>query len=153
MSNVKFLSLLAGFLLVAGVVSAGCASDAYAKACSSCSFDKDGKIDQSCSKGFQDSGTACVSTTYPIMAAKYAQGKCPDVDTCAQDLQACTAQFGSGDDKADCAEGSVGSCYATADSCVKSAAIKCGEMEKQCPGSTATFVLIFGGIAFIRIRK
>ncbi len=141
------------FLSLASVSFAGCARDAYNKACSSCSFDSNGKIDKSCQQGMQSSGTACVSAGYPIMSTQYAAGKCPQVDTCAADLQACTAQYGSGDDKADCQEGSVGVCYSSADECIKKAAIKCGEIENSCPGSSTAFVLLFAGFAFVKLRK
>jgi len=75
------------------------------------------------------------------------------VDVCAADLRSCSAQYGSGDDKADCQEGSLGVCYASADECMKKAAIKCGEIENSCPGSSTAFVLLFAGLAFVRIRK
>ncbi len=135
-------------LLFAGVSFAGCASDAYQKACASCSFDANGKIDQSCSSGYKSGGTACVSTSYPIMAGKYAAGQCPQVDVCAAELSSCTAQYSSGNDKADCTEGSVGVCYAGADQCVKSAAIKCGEVEQQCGAPTAMILMALAGALF-----
>lgn len=154
MANVKFFSLIIGLIVLAGAATAAtCASDAYRKACSSCSFDKDGRIDQSCSEGYQSSGQTCVSTAYPIMAAKYAGGKCPDVDTCAAELRSCTAQYATGNDKADCQEGSLAICYSAADQCVRSAAVKCGEIENTCPGSAATFLALFGGVAFLRTRR
>lgn len=140
-----------GLMLVLPALFAGCASDAYNKACASCTFDADGKIDQSCMGGYKASGTACVSTSYPIMAAKYARGECPAVDACAEELSSCVAQYSSGNDRADCTEGSVGVCYAAADSCTRSAAGQCGEIEKQCPGSAATFILLFAGMAFVKI--
>ncbi|MFN7991504.1 MAG: hypothetical protein U0R44_05080 [Candidatus Micrarchaeia archaeon] len=150
----KHISLMIGLIMLAGTSYAmGCAEDAYSKACNSCSFDKDGKIDQSCSSGYQSSGKTCVSTSYPIMAAKYAEGKCPDVDSCADELRSCTAQYSTGNDNADCLEGSVAVCYSAADACVRSAASKCGEIQNPCLGSTATFMLLFGGMAFLRIRK
>lgn len=145
--------VFAVLLVFASGVFAGCASDAYAKACASCSFDGYGKIDQSCSGGYQSGGTACVSASYPIMAAQYAQGKCPQVDSCADELRSCTAQYNSGNDKADCQEGSIGICYAAADQCVKQAAVKCGEIEKQCPGSSASFILLFAGLGYVAIKR
>lgn len=138
--------------LAAGLAFAGCASEAYQKACASCSFDANGKIDSSCQSGYQSSGTACVSTSYPIMSAQYAQGKCPQVDACADELRSCTSQYSTGDDRADCQEGSVGVCYSAADACTKRAAIACGEIEKQCPGTTATFLLLFLGIGALKLK-
>lgn len=140
-----------GLMFALPALFAGCASDAYGKACASCTFDAGGKIDQSCMGGYKASGTTCVSVSYPIMAAKYAKGECPAVDACAEELSSCVAQYSSGNDKADCEEGSVGVCYAAADSCTSSAARQCGEIEKQCPGSGATFILLFAGLAFVKI--
>jgi hypothetical protein len=140
-------------LALASVSFAGCAADAYSKTCASCAFDENGKVDQSCKSGYQSSGTTCVSVSYPIMAGKYAEGKCPAVDSCAEELRSCTAQYSSGNDRADCQEGSNAICYAAADECVKKAAIKCGEIEKSCPGSAAGFILLFAGLAFVKLRN
>lgn len=148
--------LFLGLVLVLALLSvsfAGCALDAYSKACNSCSFDADGKIDQSCSGGYKAGGTACVSTSYPIMSGKYAQGQCPEVDACAAELSSCSAQYSSGNDKEDCQEGSVSVCYSAADQCVKQAAIKCGEVEKQCPGANAGFVVLFALLGFAKMKK
>ncbi len=139
-------------LFLAGASFAGCAYDAYTKTCSSCPFDENGKVDQSCKSGHQSGGTSCVSASYPIMSAQYAAGKCPQVDACANELRSCTAQYASGNDREDCQEGSTAICYTAADNCVKRAAIECGEIEKQCPGSAAGFVLLLAGFAFARLR-
>jgi len=144
--------LVLGLLLVAPLAFAGCAADAYSKACASCPFDENGKTDQSCSGGYKASGTACVSASYPIMAAKYADGKCPQVDSCASELSSCVAQYSSGNDRADCQEGSVAICYSAADQCTKSAAVKCGEIESPCPGSSAGLILLLVGVGFLKIR-
>ncbi|MCI0504008.1 hypothetical protein L0Y65_04820 [Candidatus Micrarchaeota archaeon] len=150
----RLLVVSVGILaLLAGWAFAGCASDAYSKTCASCPFDENGKVDQSCKSGYQSSGTTCVSTSYPIMSAQYAQGKCPAVDGCADELRSCTAQYSSGNDKEDCMEGSASVCYSAADQCVKRAAISCGEIEKPCPGSAATFILLFAGLAFVKLRS
>ena len=139
-------------LALGSVAFAGCASDAYRKACASCSFDASGKIDKSCESGYKSSGTACVSTSYPIMAGKYASGECPAVDACAAELSSCAAQYSTGNDSEDCREGSIGVCYSAADSCVKSAAIKCGEIESPCPGSSAAFILLLAGLGFASLK-
>ncbi|NYZ73611.1 hypothetical protein H0O00_00550 [Candidatus Micrarchaeota archaeon] len=93
-----------------------------------------------------------MSTSYPIMAGKYAEGKCSAVDECASELQSCMAQYSTGDDKADCQEGSVGVCYAAADECTKQAAVKCGEIENPC-AAPAAFILLFAGLFFVRVKK
>ncbi len=146
--------ILVGLILLfmAPVAFAGCASEAYSKSCASCSFDANGKIDQSCSGGYKASGTACVSTSYPIMAGKYSAGKCPEVDACASELSSCSAQYSSGNDKSDCSEGSVAVCYSAADSCTRSAAAKCGEIESPCSTPAAILLLIAGGAMFYSRR-
>jgi hypothetical protein len=152
MSKIIMAILFLG-LVLAPLAFAGCASDSYRKACASCSFDQYGKMDQSCWGGYKASGTTCVSVSYPIMAGKYAEGKCPAIDSCASELQSCVAQYGTGDDKADCQEGSLAVCYAAADVCTKQAAVKCGEIESPCPGSSATFILLFAGLFYVRMRN
>lgn len=131
-----------GLLFLTGIVSAGCATDAYSKSCSSCSFDQHGKMDSSCYGGYQSSAITCLSTKYPIASAKYSAGQCPGIDYCLSELNSCKAQYSSGNDKADCEEGSVAICFAAADECVKSAAIKCGEIEQECPGSSTGMMLL-----------
>ncbi len=148
------IALLVFGLILAPLAFAGCAADSYRKACGSCSFDQYGKIDQTCSGGYKTSGTTCVSASYPIMAAKYAEGKCPEVDSCASELQSCVAQVSTGNDKADCQDGSVAVCYATADGCTKSAAAKCNDIVSDpCPSPVDIFAFIFAGLVFVRIRK
>lgn len=153
MANSKYLIMAGIFLLFVSALHAGCASDAYAKSCASCSFDANGKIDSSCSSTNKAAGTACVSTSYPIAAGKYAAGQCAQIDACASELQSCQAQYTSGNDKADCQEGSVAVCYSAADHCVQQAATKCGEIEKQCPGSSAALVipLLLAGFVSLRV--
>ncbi|MEW6749003.1 MAG: hypothetical protein AB1295_04825 [Candidatus Micrarchaeota archaeon] len=146
------IRILAILFVLAGAAFAGCALDAYNKACASCSFDDSGKIDRSCQQGYQASGTTCVSTSYPIMSGKYAAGECPKVDACASELRSCTAQYSSGNDREDCAEGSVSVCYAAADVCVRDAAVKCGEITQQCPGSSAGLILLVAGTLFFARR-
>jgi hypothetical protein len=148
------MMIFAILLILATGSFAGCAAEAYSKTCASCSFDQYGKVDQSCSNGYKNSGTACVSTSYPLMAAKYAEGKCPQLEACADELRSCTAQYNSGDDKSDCAEGSALICYAAADLCTKSAAAKCNDLEvESCGNPVEIFSFIFAGLVFVKIRK
>lgn len=145
-----FVVMLFG-LLVGSSFAASCAADAYRKSCAQCSFDASGKMDRSCSDGFRGSGITCTSTTYPIMSGKYAAGQCPQVDACAEELRSCTAQYASGDERADCQEGSVAVCYAAADQCTSSAARACGEVE-QCgaPAFVLMGMLALAGFAYYR---
>ncbi len=95
-----------------------------------------------------------MSATYPVMAGKYAQGQCPQIDSCASELSSCSSQYSSGNDKEDCQEGSQAICYAAADSCLQSAAAKCGEVEKLCPGPAVLLLALLGlGYASIRSRN
>ena len=148
----KMLVLALFGLLIGASFAATCAADAYRRSCSSCSFDANGKMDRSCSDGFRSSGITCTSTAYPIMSTKYAAGQCPQVDACAQELSSCTAQYASGDERADCQEGSVAVCYAAADECTKKAAIACGEVEQQCgaPSFILMGMLALAGFAYYR---
>ena len=128
----KTLVLLLFGLLIGASFAASCARDAYKKSCASCPFDANGKMDRSCSDGYKQSGIACTSASYPIMSTKYAAGQCPQVDACASELQACVAQYSTGDDRADCEEGAMELCYFSADQCTKNAAVACGEVEERC---------------------
>jgi hypothetical protein len=152
MATMRFILVLVGVLFVCGAVFAGCAQDAYNKACASCSFDSQGKMDQQCYQGYQASGTACVSTTYPTAAAEYAAGKCPGIDTCASALQACKAQTASGNDSEDCNDGVMAQCFHEADSCVTKAAANCGE-KIPCINAPASFVLVVGASLFYYNKK
>jgi len=151
MDTIKFIWILCGILLIAQVAYAdsGCSAKAYQSACSQCSFDANNKMDQNCLQQQKSGALACVSTTYPIMSASYAKGECSAVDDCAAELASCVAQYSTGDDKADCQEGSVAICYSAADACTKSAAKKCGEIENFCaaPGlilGVVGLVVLFG---------
>ncbi|VVC01608.1 Uncharacterised protein [uncultured archaeon] len=125
--------------------AASCAADAYRKSCSSCPFDDRGKMDQPCYQGYQSGGTACVSASYPMAAGLYAQGKCPDIDACASELSSCKAQYSSGNDTADCAEGSVSVCFSAADQCVAKAAAKCEGIKPPCGLPIGLIALAIGG--------
>ena len=148
----KMLVLALFGLLIGASFAVSCAADAYRKTCASCSFDANGRVDQSCSSGYKNSGISCTSTSYPIMSGKYAAGECPQVDACASELQSCVAQYSSGDDRADCNEGSLAVCYSAADSCTKSAAVACGEVEQQCgaPSFILMGMLALAGFAYYR---
>ena len=145
-----YLVPLALLFLAGMIFAADCAAKAYRNSCAGCTFDANGKMDRACSDGYKSSGITCTSTSYPIMSGKYAAGQCPQVDACTGELSSCVAQYSTGDEKADCAEGSVAVCYAASDSCVKSAAVKCGEIEQQC-GAPA--LILLGALSFVFIAK
>lgn len=148
----KFLIGILVLLLIGGVF-AGCAAVGYQNACNFCSFNSQGKIEQQCYESYKTAGTTCTGAQYPITSAKYANGKCPQVDGCISELDSCTTQYRTGNDEEDCKEGSLAVCFAAADECMKQAAVTCGEIQSPCPGSGAAFVLLFGMFGFLKIRK
>lgn len=138
---------LAFLFFIDATFAASCSENAYKNACSSCSFDANGKIDKDCMGGQKSAGIACVSASYPLMSVEYAQGKCPQVDECSAQLQQCLSQMGTGNDKADCQEGSVTTCYAISDQCVRSAAGKCPPPQPgSCGAPTGLIMLVTGGV-------
>ena len=147
MENIPFIAKSMLLVLVfAGVAFAGdCAISSYRSSCSDCTFDAAGKMDQSCYKAKQAAGTACLTTSNPLLAKAYAEGKCPQVDTCISELNSCKAQYSSGNDSADCKEGSVSVCFSAADSCVQSAAAKCAP-PPECKAPTGLILLVLGGV-------
>ena len=148
MAKTILLGTVIALVLLSGVAfAASCSENAYKKACASCSFDANGKIDKGCMDGQKSAGIACVSSSYPMMSIEYAQGKCPQVDICASQLQQCLSQMGTGNDKADCAEGSATTCYVISDQCVKTAAGKCPPPKPgDCGAPTALILLAVGSV-------
>ena len=115
------LFLLASFALI-GTLSAAttCSAEAYAKACSKCSFDSYNKMNKTCYDDYISSGSGCLSSSYPVLAASYKAGKCPQVDTCKTNLDICKGALSSGNDKADCNVAAMKECYSEADKIIKS---------------------------------
>lgn len=150
MKKTILLSVLV-LLALGGIAFAGCATNAYLNACSNCKFDSNGKMDQSCYQGYQASGTACVSTQYPVMSTEYAAGKCPQVDACASTLQSCTSAISTGNDSEDCQSGVKAQCFRDADTCVMHAALDCGEKISMCAPSS--FLLLFLGMGVVLINS
>ncbi|MCX6772575.1 MAG: hypothetical protein NTV88_02280 [Candidatus Micrarchaeota archaeon] len=146
-ATTKILTIATALLFLAGIAFAGCSENAYRNACASCPFDANGKIDKDCMSGQKSAGIGCVSASYPFMAAEYAQGKCPQVDVCASQLSQCLSQMGTGNDKADCQEGSATTCYAISDQCVQSASGKCPPpVPSPCGAPPALIMLVIGAV-------
>ena len=124
-------NLLFIVLLISGMVYAAsnCSQDAYRKACQNCAVDQFGKMNETCSQGYQSSGQACVASTYPVMATKYAIGMCPAVDACISTLQSCKDAFSLGNDSADCSYPPVEKCFKDSDICVDRASQNCSVPE------------------------
>jgi len=153
MASRLFLVLVLVLALVSISFSASCAADSYRDSCKYCSFDADGKMNKSCYEKSQETGIGCLATSYPIASAQYASGKCPGIDECTSELNSCKAQYETGNDKADCQEGSIGVCFAAADECVKKAVGKCGELQSTCAAPEAAFILLFGALGFARLKN
>ena len=146
MAKTILFGTVVALLLFSGVAFAGmtCAADAYRNSCSGCSFDANGKMNQSCYQEKKAGGIACVSAAHVIASAEYAAGKCPGIDACASDLQECQAHVASGNEKEDCAEGSMATCFAISDTCVDKAALDCGEKPPDCKAPAALIMLVVG---------
>ena len=141
MAGKLLIFVLAIFAVMAVAFAADCAASAYAKACASCAFDENGRIDQACYGGYKASGTTCTMAAYPITAGKYQAGECPQLGACIDELNSCVNQYKSGNDRADCQEGSVSVCFAAADRCTTRAAVDCGEIQDPCAGASSFIVL------------
>jgi len=146
-------ALLALLVLSGSAFAMTCAADAYSRSCAGCGFDANGKMNQTCYQEKKAAGIACVGGAHAIASAAYAAGKCPGIDACAAELSACQAQYASGNDKADCAEGSVSVCFSASDHCVDRAAAECGEKPPACTGAPALIMLAFAGIAFVGFAR
>lgn len=126
-------------------IYAGCSESSYLSGCSSCQFNNaTKKFDRTCTDGKKNEGIACLSTSYPVAMNNYRAGNCSMVDECISDLNRCTASVSSGDEKADCAEGSMTTCYATADICFKQAAGKCSDLAPPKCDTPAGLVIVAG---------
>ncbi len=127
------------FISLASVsFSATCASAAYGASCLKCPFDQGGKMDQQCYESEQNKGIACLFSAYPAESIAYKMGGCPAIDVCTERLQTCKAIYSSGNDAADCYDGSIDKCFRTADTCVQYAVKNCsgtppGELENVAP--------------------
>ncbi len=146
MAKTILLGTVVALLLFSGAAFAGmtCAADAYRNSCSGCGFDASGKMNQTCYQQKKAGGIACVSASHAIASAAYAAGKCPGIDSCASELQRCQSQMGTGSDKENCAEGSVGTCFTISDMCVDKAALECGEKPPECKAPAAMIMLVVG---------
>lgn len=154
MAKTLLFGTLTALLILSGIAFAGmsCAADAYRYSCQQCSFDASGKMDQKCYQEKKSAGISCVAANHAIASAAYAAGKCPGIEACASDLQKCQAQMGTGNDSADCAEGSTGTCFVISDQCVDKAARDCGEKPPDCKPPAALILLVVG-LAFVGAAK
>jgi hypothetical protein len=163
MSKVFVIILVLAFVSLG--FAARCAESAYLDSCQNCPFNADtGKMDESCYKQYQAEGIACTSSTYPIAAAKYAIGECPQISACSAKLTACKGSTGyqGADDKKDCQDSvyeqqGVVECFAEADTCVAAAAVACGEAPPAptggCGGSALVLAFLTVGSVFAWMKQ
>ena len=146
MAKTILLGTAIALLLFSGAAFAGmtCSADAYRNSCAGCGFDASGKMNQTCYQEKKAGGIACVSTAHAIASTEYAAGKCPGIGTCASQLQSCQSSVSTGNDSADCKEGSMNTCFAAADICVDSAARECGEKPPECKAPAGLIMLVVG---------
>lgn len=122
-----FIIIMAG----AASAAAACASEPFAKACSACTFDANGKMNQACWKSYESEGQTCLATSYPMMALKYQFSGCEQLDTCVQRLSACKEVWKSGSDAVDCKSVGMINCFKTADICAERANAVCADGKTE----------------------
>ncbi len=151
------LKILLIALLICGVAYAStCSYDAYMNACSHCKFDASGKINESCYGIYQQDGKDCIIVSHPILASSYRAGKCPQVDICASELEACKKTYETGNDSVDCKNFLVESCFKESDQCVQKAVDECGSgldlsglgdmIGHLCPFGMIVSVVLLGAV-------
>ena len=84
-------------------------------------------MNQTCYEKYQEEGKTCIAINHPILASKYDEGKCPQMDTCASELDSCKSTYETGNDSADCKNFLVEACFKASDQCVAKAVQECGE--------------------------
>jgi hypothetical protein len=150
---VKIKILLIALLVCGAAYASTCSYDAFMQACHSCTFDASGKMNQSCYEQYQQSGQSCVAVTYPVLAGVYKAGKCPQVDTCASELQSCKSIYETGNDSADCNNPQIEECFIQSDVCVDKAASACaGVSLSSCP-LMMILPAILGGALYSQSRR
>ncbi|MCX6777004.1 MAG: hypothetical protein NTY73_03495 [Candidatus Micrarchaeota archaeon] len=158
------LLLLVGILLCGVTYAASqCSINSYADSCKYCKFDSTGKMNETCYKSYNARGQECIAVHHPILASNYKDGKCPDVDACASQLQSCKNSFSLGDDKVDCNNPLVRECFTDADACIAKAVEKCGGnldlaevadlLFYFCPNGIGLSVLLVGAVYAERRSK
>lgn len=127
--------LFAGFLflLFAGVCSASTVSiDSFKKSCNTCTFDAQGKMDKKCWEDIQESAKTSLGLAYPAMSFQYTLGGgCEALDKCISALQSCKAMYTTGNDKTDCTQGDLITCFKQADACADAANKVCTEGKSE----------------------
>lgn len=120
-------------ILIAGAANAAaaCASGPFLKACSACTFDANGKMNEACWKSYESEGQTCLATSYPMMALKYQFSGCEQLDTCVQRLSACKEAWKSGSDAVDCKSAGMINCFIVGDTCAERASAICADGKTE----------------------
>lgn len=153
--------ILMVLLLTTVSIAATCAQKSYATSCTKCSFDSNGKMDQVCYDGYQNSGKGCLFAAYPLESLEYSGGNCPAIDICIDRLQTCKALYSSGNDQADCLTGDIRNCFVQGDKCVAAAVKDCkgtppGQLESDLPPAAfcdSFFFLAFSFLGLLIYKK
>jgi hypothetical protein len=158
-----FSFLLILVCLISLSSAATCAEKSYSISCQKCTFDSNGKMDQTCYSGYQESGKLCLFAAYPLESIAYTNGECPAIDTCVDRLQTCKAFYASGNDSLDCESGQIDHCFTKADACVAAAVKNCtgtppGDVANLapppawCDGIFFLLILPFGALFYCKSK-
>jgi hypothetical protein len=151
-----FLMML---ISISGIAYAmDCATSAYVDSCNKCTFNASGTMNQVCYDYWQSYGKRCIAEKRPMLASAYSNGKCPEVDACAQELKSCKSAVSTGNDQQDCLNPLVGTCFTDADACVAKAENTCDaglgmtldEAINWCPFPIFMVFLLAAGLFYAR---
>lgn len=163
--DLRVVLVFAVIMFLASVSSAAtCAEKAYYASCTKCTFDSNGKMNQTCYNNEQNAGKTCLFTAYPIESTEYSLGNCPAIDVCINRLQECKALYTTGNDEEDCASGSIDHCFVAGDICVAEAVKNCSGVPPTkaefdvppagwCDSYWFTIVPIFIGVIIFNRKK
>ena len=120
-------------------------------------------MNQTCYQNYQEEGKTCVAINHPILANNYREGKCPQIDTCASELEACKNGVSTGNDSVDCKNFLVEACFKESDQCVEKAVQDCGGgldlssfidlIKGFCPWVTILSITLIGAVFAERRSK
>lgn len=153
MANIKILTVCFGLLIVASMSTAGCAASAYQQACAQCTFDANGKMDKACYDSKISSATTCYMTKEPEISAKYFAGQCKNIDRCINIMKSCQATKTTGNDRLDCQQGTVSSCFVNADACFNKQIRSCEDEQLPIQLCPTSFMFLGICVGFVYLQK
>lgn len=131
----------------------GCGQQAYFDACIFCSFTEGGKINDSCKNGYTSNGRTCIMSKYPVAAGMYTAGNCTEWDDCVSQTSACVRAASTGNDKEDCTNMAIESCYTQGDACIETASRACAARAPRLPCGITLFVLAGAGLVLLAAKS